>query len=85
MTNQDACHKGGGYDSFTAALIIKTKQINHQYGFLCITKQLYCLVNRRPETYFRSGKPELLKISPKLSLIDIPPILLVLFFNQLKA
>ena len=84
MTNQDTCYKGEGYDSFTATLIIKTKQVN-QHGFVCRTKQLYCLVNQRPQTCFRSGKPETLKISPKLSLIDILPILLVLFFNQPKA
>lgn len=84
MTNWDTCHKGQN-DSFASAVIIKTEQINHQYGSVCSTKQLYCIVNWRPRTYFRSVKPEKLKISPKLPLIDILPILLVLFFNQLKA
>lgn len=34
-----------GDDSFTAAMIIKTKQINHQYAYVCRAKQLYCVVN----------------------------------------
>lgn len=63
-----------GDDSFTAAMIIKTKQINHQYAYVCRAKQLYCVVNWRPQTYFRVVKPERLKISPKLPLIDILPI-----------
>lgn len=84
MTNRDTCHKREN-DSFTAAVIMKTKQINHQYGSACRTKQLYCTVNWRPQTYFPSVRPKKLKSSPKLPLIDILPILLVLFFNQLTA
>lgn len=44
MTNGDPCHKGKN-DSFTTAVIIKTKQINHQYGYGWGMKQLYCIVN----------------------------------------
>lgn len=84
MTNQDTCHKGEN-DSFIAAVTIKTMQINHQYGYVRRMKQFYCIVNWRPWTYFRSVQPEKLKISPKLPLIDILPILLALFSNQLKA
>lgn len=84
MTNQDTCHKGKS-DSFTAAVIIKTTQINHQYGYVSRMKQLDCILNWRPWTYFRSVKLEKLKISPKLPLIDIFPILLALFSNQPKA
>lgn len=74
-----------GDDSFTAAVIIKTKQINHQYAYGRRAKQLYCAVNWRPQTYFRGVKPEKLKISPQIATNWNPSNLLVLFFNQLKA
>lgn len=80
MPNWNTCHKGKN-DSFAAAVIIKTKQINHQYGYVCGMEQLYCIVNWSPQTYFKSVKPEKLKISHKLPLIDILPILLALFSN----
>lgn len=34
--------QGGGLTAPTATVIIKTKQINHQYGYVCGIKQLHC-------------------------------------------
>lgn len=42
MTNWDTFHKGKN-DSFIAAVIIKTEQINHQYGSVWRMKQLIAL------------------------------------------